>query len=364
MRKLVTLQQVEKIIPIEGADNIELARIKGWQCVVKKGTFKVGDVGIYYEIDSHLPIREPYTAFMAARGVRKSEMEDGSLVDGYRIKTIKLKGQISQGLLLPINKEIPELGSLEPHELAEMLCNEVDLSGLLSVVKYETPIAANMRGKIGGSFPSQWRKSDQERAQNIKHQIYDSYVNDTLYQDSVKNDGSSLTFGKINDEKAVCSRNWKLDMTDVDNLFVKMANKAFELIDEKDHDQTRGDYCFQGELIAQNIQGNFEGVDKPYLKIFNQFDSNVMQFVSPTATEKLVDELGLDHVPVLHSAITLRELFGEVADADELLAKLLDYAEGPSAFGGKYREGVVFKAINVDFSWKVISNSYLTKQKD
>ena len=97
-RKLVTLRRISAINPIEGADRIEKASIDGWTVVVNKGDFFVGDFCIYFEVDSLLPI-VPVFSFLAKNGVKK--LEDGT--EGYRLKTIKLKNVISQGLALPIS---------------------------------------------------------------------------------------------------------------------------------------------------------------------------------------------------------------------------------------------------------------------
>lgn len=102
MRKLARIQQIAEVAPIEGADAIERVRVQDWWCVSKRGEFKAGDLCVYFEIDSLLPMTEQF-AFLANRGTRKSELEDGTIVEGYRLKTIKLRGQLSQGLALPIS---------------------------------------------------------------------------------------------------------------------------------------------------------------------------------------------------------------------------------------------------------------------
>ena len=94
-RKLVSLRQVLKIEPIEGADKIELAHIDGWQCIVSKGQFKKYDYGIFHEIDSMVPKNETYEF-----------LKDFNSEDRYRIKTIKLKGTLSQGLFFYQSKSL------------------------------------------------------------------------------------------------------------------------------------------------------------------------------------------------------------------------------------------------------------------
>ena len=109
MRKLASIQTIRKIEPIEGADRIELAHVLGWQCVVNKGQLQPGDKAIYFEIDSFLPIREEFE-FMRHSSYKKTDL----MGEGFRLKTQKFRGQISQGLLLPVT-QFPEI----PANIAE-----------------------------------------------------------------------------------------------------------------------------------------------------------------------------------------------------------------------------------------------------
>lgn len=102
-RKLASIQRVYQIDPIEGADRIELAHVLGWQCVVNKGQFQPMDLGIYFEIDSFLPIR-PEFEFMRASSYKKTDI----MGEGFKLRTQKFRGQISQGLLLPVT-QFPEI---------------------------------------------------------------------------------------------------------------------------------------------------------------------------------------------------------------------------------------------------------------
>ena len=99
MRKLASIQRIWKIEPIEGADRIELAHVLGWQCVVNKGQFQPMDIGVYFEIDSFLPIR-PEFEFMRATSYKKSDV----MGEGFKLRTMRFRGEISQGLLLPLSQ--------------------------------------------------------------------------------------------------------------------------------------------------------------------------------------------------------------------------------------------------------------------
>ena len=105
MRKLATIQKIKEILPIEGADAIELAIVNGWKVVVGKNVeHKEGDYVIYCEIDSFLPIKEEFE-FLRKSSYKK--MADGT--EGFRLRTIKLRGQVSQGLIIPINVQLNSL---------------------------------------------------------------------------------------------------------------------------------------------------------------------------------------------------------------------------------------------------------------
>ena len=123
MRKLASIQRIWKIEPIEDADRIELAHVLGWQCVVNKGQFRAMDPAVYFEVDSFLPVA-PQFEFMRASSYRKSDI----MGEGFKLRTLKFRGQISQGLLLPLSDfpEIPEDADIG-----------TDVTDLLGVRKWE-----------------------------------------------------------------------------------------------------------------------------------------------------------------------------------------------------------------------------------
>ena len=88
-RALAHIEEIMSLSPIEGADRIEVAQVLGWKVVVKKGEFQVGEKVVYIEIDSRVPASNPYFSFLQDRK--------------YKVKTIKLRGQISQGLIVPMD---------------------------------------------------------------------------------------------------------------------------------------------------------------------------------------------------------------------------------------------------------------------
>jgi RNA ligase (TIGR02306 family) len=143
MRKLATVRKVNEIRPIDGADMIVLAVVDGWKCVVKKDEFRLGDLAVYCEIDSFLPIREEFEF------LRKSSFKRMDDKEGFRLRTVKLRGQISQGLLLPISilNRKAEFGE--------------DVTEELGIEKYEPPTPTCLSGKVIGPFPVTVQKTDE-----------------------------------------------------------------------------------------------------------------------------------------------------------------------------------------------------------
>ena len=139
MRQLVTIRTVSELIPIKGADRIELAKVDGWQCVVKKGDFEVGQMGFYFEIDSILPADDERFAFLEPRK--------------FRIKSMKLRGALSQGLLMPMSiltdEEAEDLAMLAP---IGSTTSTTDLAAFFRVQKYEPPMP--IQGEQKGTFPT------------------------------------------------------------------------------------------------------------------------------------------------------------------------------------------------------------------
>jgi RNA ligase (TIGR02306 family) len=214
-RKLASIRKISDIQPIEGADMIELVIVDGWKVVVAKNVgHKVGDLVIYCEIDSFLPIREEFE-FLRKSSYKK--MVDGT--EGFRLRTIRLKNQVSQGLVLPISVLNPTDTNIyvEPFE-------GLDVTEMLEIVKYEPPIPAELAGKVKGLFPSFLRKTDEERIQNLTLE-YEGWKNsDKRFYVTEKLDGSSATFYFKDGVFGVCSRNLELLETE-GNTFWKVARQ-------------------------------------------------------------------------------------------------------------------------------------------
>ncbi len=335
-RKLASVVKIVDIQPIPGADAIVVATVKGWKVVVKVNEYKVGDLAVYYEIDSFLPIR-PQFEFL-----RKSSFKRMGSSEGFRLKTIRLRGQISQGLLTPI----PE-GISNPKE-------GDDLTEALGIVKYEPPIPAQLAGKIKGTFPSFIPKTEEIRIQNFESEVGFSPVGERAYV-TEKLDGTSFTCYFNNGVFGVCGRNWELSETS-DNSLWRMAN----LLQLKEKMTKHGkNIALQGELIGAGINGNLYGLSDHKLFFFTGYDIDKGRRMFFDELEWVLFGLDLQMVPVL-------EKYGFVIpNESNIVDYMLKYAEGKSVLNMEVdREGVVVRGLEREFSFKAISNTYLLGSKD
>jgi len=335
-RKLASVVKIVDIQPIPGADAIVVATVKGWKVVVKVNEYKVGDLAVYYEIDSFLPIR-PQFEFL-----RKSSYKRMGSSEGFRLKTIRLRGQISQGLLTPI----PE-GISNPKE-------GDDLTEALDIVKYEPPIPAQLAGKIKGTFPSFIPKTEEIRIQNFESEVGFSPVGERAYV-TEKLDGTSFTCYFNNGVFGVCGRNWELSETS-DNSLWRMAN----LLQLKEKMTKHGkNIALQGELIGAGINGNLYGLSDHKLFFFTGYDIDKGRRMFFDELEWVLFGLDLQMVPIL-------EKYGFVIpNESNIVDYMLKYAEGKSVLNMEVdREGVVVRGLEREFSFKAISNTYLLGSKD
>lgn len=334
MRKLASIRLIADLRPIPGADLIELAIVDGWQCVVKKGEFAPGDACVYFEIDSVLPVRPEYE-FLRKGCHRKAEWLPGG--EGFRIKTVKLRGQLSQGLALPLSA----CSALD--NIAVLV--EGDVTDMIGVVLWDPPVAMHLRGNARGNFPIFIPKTDQERAQNCLRVLAQNCA-DHVFEATLKLDGSSCTIYAKDGFLGVCSRNLDLDMTQEGNAFVEMAKKVGDRVLS-----TGRNLAFQGELMGPGIQGNREGFTEHRWFVFDVWDIDAQCYWSSDERTPFVKALGLDHVPVIQASV-----HAAMAPLDDLLA----WSDDTPSITHPVAEGIVYKSLlDPSVSFKVIANRFL-----
>lgn len=353
-RKLASIKTITHIRPIPGADAIECAFVGGWPVVVKKGEYQVDDVAIYLEIDSWVPHK---LAPFLSKGKEPREYNG---VKGERLQTVKLRGQISQGLLLPFTAQFAiQLGAGPGAKFTDYV--GMDVSEQLGVQKWEPPIPAQLQGQMKGAFPYFIPKTDQERCQNLRAEIFEDHLGE-MYEVTIKLDGSSTTIyvkdGKVN----VCSRNLNLEETE-GNSFWKAArdqgiiDPLLELCKNNNVE-----YALQGELIGEGIHGNPERLKGQMFYLFDVYNITEKRYLHHGERFHVLNQLralgaDIEHTPVVDVCFDLKNKFANIED-------IVNFAEGPSLNPQIKREGVVFKSLSTPFTFKAISNSYLLKHKD
>lgn len=340
---MASVQRIQGIHPIEDADAIEVAKVNGWNVVVKRGEFNPGQDIIYFEIDSFLVDGVPAWQFL----VDKNSIEFNGL-KGHVLKTVRLRGQLSQGLILSLNS----LG------LSQLEFKQGDdLTDVLKIQKYEPPIPECLVGQVKGMFPSFIKKTEQERIQNIFDKMAAKY-RDVIFEATMKLDGNSMTAYLNNKEIGVCSRglDLKINEENQDNAFIKVfKEKGIE-----DFLKYYGrNIAVQGEVMGPGICGNREKFSDHEFFLFDVYDIDRRRHMTPDERSVVVDDMirfgySGSFVPNLGYV----KVFDQFSNIDELLK-----ASEIRSINHKTAEGIVYRSnrlINDEIiSFKVISNKYL-----
>jgi RNA ligase (TIGR02306 family) len=337
-RKLVSIQEVSSVEPIVGADNIAQARVMGWTVVIKKGELAPGDPCVFFEIDSVLPDGPSWSEFLRVRG--------------FRVRTLKLRGVLSQGLALPVSildGAVPEVG--------------VDVRDRLGVTKYE-PVLPDTR-EIAGGFPTQVPKTDEIRLQSALEVLAEIAGRD--FYVTTKMDGSSATYfragrgadGAPDDSFVACSRNWALR---------RGSNAVWRAAERYRLEEVLPEHmAIQGELCGPGIQKNRLGLSDLELFVFSVYDARRGGFLGYADFVAFSAEHGLRTVPI-ERVVT----GAEARDYQHTLEGWLDAARGTYAGTANRKEGIVVRplvetrseVLGGRMSFKVINNDFLLKDED
>ena len=376
-RKLAYITVIDEIKPIPNADKIELARVGGWQVVISKAdNYKVGDKVIYIEIDSRVPSDKECFAFLQDRK--------------YKVKSIKLRGQVSQGLIMPLSI-LPD-GEYELYD---------DVTDILGIKKIENDFKQPLESKemrLRGAHPRLYRKpwfkkmmhyawfrkiafkifipkkkksewpawivkSDSERIQNMIWVLNDK----SKFYVSEKIDGTSTSFSLYKDKGRlkfmVCSRNVVQTTPDkqnyysdfgLDNVYWEMAlkydveNKMRQIFKEVG---AQHHITIQGETYGEGIQKNKYNLKGRDLAIFNFYVDG--KYMNPRDMRTLMDKYELPLVPLVSYDYVLPDTFEE----------LMEFSTGKSQLYDTLREGYVFKSYDGQINFKCVSNDFLLKWK-
>jgi RNA ligase (TIGR02306 family) len=313
--ELATIETVTKIVPIDGANNIELAEVLGWNVVIKKGEFSEGDLCIYIRIDTTVnPTLKCFSHLANSKTPNKR----------IRINTRKFINVYSQGLLIPIHnyKLEPAIG--------------LDVTDIFDVKKYEKEENDSFSNKPKGDFPIEIiSKTNEEHLKN-KITALEKLVNNKIYI-SKKMDGSSLTIIFKDNSLIVCSRNY---IVNEDSTMYKYV------INEKINGYN---LAIQGEFCGPNINRNQMKLDKYKFYVFTIKDLSENRYLNLEEMKVMSKKLDLETVPIL-----------DIIDCDEswTIQKFQDYANNIT-YGDSCGEGIVIRDCNnIETSFKVINQNY------
>lgn len=327
MRKLASIQKIDDIKPIPGADRICTYKVLGWWVVDLINKYKINDEVIYFEIDSWIP--HSLAPFLTKSGQEPKKFND---VEGQRLRTVKLKGQLSQGLILPKNI------------LSSNFTLGEEVTTYLGIQKYEPPLLTTQL-EIKTLFPIFIPKTDEERIQNLSNNYHK--LKELWYEVTEKLDGTSLTVFYNDGIFGVCSRNLELKL-ECDNWYTSAVRKN-DLFNKLT--RLNKNIAIQGEIIGTGIQKNKYKLLDQKLYVFNIYDIDTRSYINARERQFLCEQLELLQVPMISGYFKIE------VELDELLS----FAEDMSVLNQSMeREGLVFKCISdPNTHFKVISNRFL-----
>lgn len=414
-RKMASIQEIATLSPIENSDFLEVATMKdlGWKVVVKKGEFKPGDKVVYFEIDSAINVKDLSwpLQFLKDKGTKKlftgRTPDTSAFSEEYvHIKTIKLRGQVSQGLIVEWDKPLCE--DPNTHETrwmadyispADMDIPEnfrgievgFDLTKAFHVEVWDrlrewfderSQLGPRAQMHSAGDFPSDVPKTDEERVQSAYSDLVKDPANvDGEWEVTEKNDGSSCTLFYRplvwpDDPMRIASRKfllkddgfsddwfaafkkigWDKIKSRLEGIYKHGLNADWDDCGPRLHYNGGHELAIQGEMIGAKFNGNRDKNTENHFRVFRIFDITDQKFVCPKIRYEICQYLGLEHVKVIETC----QIFHKLKTVDDFIA----YADGVTD-NGNPREGVVFKRVNDgSVSFKSVSNKYLLKNGD
>lgn len=373
MRQLATIQKISEIRPIEGADNIQMTMMQnlGWECVIaKKDNFKVGDPVVYFEVNSILPERNEFEFLREKK---------------FRIRTIKLRGQVSQGLIMPLTILPPNTKTTVGADVTKLLGiiqydpELQEEKALMSQQKKRSPLMKFLMNfwivrkiyfllfsKEKGNFPKWLNYTDEHRIQVCARLLIENFKK--YWYCTEKIDGQSASFflhkvrrwGFPSWQFGVCSREVWLKTPDKNNNYWKTALNL--KLEEKFRKLNR-EISISGEQMGPKIQKNKYGLKELDFYIFNIYENG--KRVSLDRMLELCKILELKHVPILNERFNPYDTLGNMVEVKDVVQVMVKMSSDKSKLADIPREGVVWRLIeNPNVSFKVINPSFSLKYND
>lgn len=367
MRDLAYIAKIGKLNPIPDKDRIELATVAGWNVIVEKGKYAVGDLVIYCEYDTILPAGNPNFEFLRKRCYSK-------LYDGFRIRNMSMAGVFSQGIVFPLdilpseNKkgsvykeglnvaELLGVKKYDPQELEEMeLLKKKKHSKILKYfMKNKTfrKVWTSLHTKPKKGYPETVKKSDETNIQKVFEEFKENYNREKFYV-SEKLEGQSSTFLLEKNKYRFLSHN--IDVTKAGNTnWKKVSDKnSIETKLRKYKKKHKIELAIQGEIVGPGVQKNIYGFSELQLFIFKITNVKTGEAFNFYKMKEIAGEIGIPLVPVLSTKKTLEEF--------NSIDEILEYSNGESLLKkGVKREGLVFRSMeNQSIGFKAKSPEYL-----
>jgi len=334
--KLASIERILEVLKHPNADALDIVKVLGYQCIVKKDQYKVNDLTVFIQPDTVLPDAE-WSAFYKSKS--------------NRVRSIKLRGSWSFGIVEPL-LVLERYGEIKNTLI--QLVEGADVTDILGITKYEPPVPQDLNAK--GNLPFGLGKTDEERYQNIRDLPYGELVDVTL-----KVDGSSMTVyckkvpEVLDYVTGITSRSLELK-AECENKYTKVA-KDKQLVEKlKSYcEKYNVNLALRGEMYGASLQ-NFAA--NPHAKkplgfaLFSVYNLDTLSYEgteSPHYYLKVAQELDIETVPTIEKDVVL---------TPELIKK---YDEDFSVVGGVPFEGVVIKMKGGE-SFKVINKSYDSKK--
>ena len=317
--QLATFETITEIVPIEGADRIELAKVQGWQSVIRKGDYKAGDKVIFVPIDTVL----------TPAVWNKHLWDKNDPTKPIRVRTVRMRGAVSQGLIFPTSL----VSAQEIWDHMDDPTEDVSIAGMLGITKYEKQIHASLAGVAKGDFPSQFVSKTDEDNLKSNTRAFAELKKCHAVSITLKLDGTSATFIKeLDGTFRVCSRNLELH-DDVENAHWQMARK-YQL-----QELMKPGSVLQGEIVGPRIQKNPMGLNAPELFCFNYKDLKTNKYVH-------VDEHTLDLIPTGLKWVPHVATLSQAAFQYETIESLQELANKQQYANGAIAEGIVLRGLN------------------
>jgi tRNA-binding EMAP/Myf-like protein len=360
MRDLAYIAKIEKLEPIQDKDRIELATIAGWNVIVGKNEFKEGELVVYCEYDTVLPIK-PEFEFLRKRCY-------SSLYNGFRIRNMKMAGVFSQGIVFPVSILPKDFKIKEGQVVAEILgiekydpeakkeLNSIQKKNnkvLKFFMKNKTfrKVWVKTHTKPKKEYPKTVAKSNETNIQKLFNEYKEKY-NENLFYLTEKLEGQAATFLLKKGKYRFFSHN--IEVTKAGNTnWKKTSNKyKIEKLLKKYKKKYKINLAIQGEIVGPGIQKNIyklNDLDMFIYKIINVKTGEAFDFLS---MKEITEELGLKIVPFIE--IKTLENFNSI---DEIL----EYSNGKSLLNNKVkREGIVWRSVkDQSIGFKAKSPEYL-----